>query len=207
MEDLGQVIVRPADASIVLANRKTTRIVMVLIGVYCFSRIITIAFDPDRASIAGLFNPVVLAIFFSGFVPGSLWQSLVVSFAGYALPVISAAAVAVRIRVAAHEKVPVRGVAGETILAMTSRLTVWCGAALMILVPLGQTNAFNSIPAIVTWAAGLTLGLLEQWFQAACVAKAHGISGRNGLVPAIITSVVTILVAGAIFLLTGVIRS
>ena len=181
-------------------KHKMARVVIILIGLYSFSRLVTVILDVQRFAFSNIINAVIPSYFFTSVDRGSLWQSMIIG--SFALLVIFPVNIMTAIVVGWKSK-GIKSIFWEMLAATTVRLPIFFGVALVVVYFSAQVMIYEVPVMLVIWASCFGIGLLEIWRVAGKIAVHHEIRPRVGIVPALLVTVLMVVIVIAITWLIG----
>nr|MDO8109906.1 hypothetical protein [Candidatus Sigynarchaeota archaeon] len=202
LESLGSCIERPETAWTALAEHKATRAVMIVIGLYSFSRLVSILLDVHRASFIDLVNGDPMQFYFGSLDRGTFWHSLVIG--SYACIVVFMTCAIFASIVAGLGKKNARLAFIDFLAAMTVRFPIIFGIGLIISYFSPVALIYKSTVVLAVWAAAFGLGIFEMWRVSGKIAVKYDLKPRIGILSSVFTSIgFTAIVIGITELIGG----
>ncbi|MEX2684360.1 MAG: hypothetical protein Q6373_022505 [Candidatus Sigynarchaeota archaeon] len=200
---IGNSIGSPETAWSRLSTHKATRGIMIVVGLFSFSRLVTVILDVHRFALGGSLDQDTLDMILGTIARGSIWHSLVIASCGIAVIIAGCMATAVAISKAGRHGTFGR-VFLELIVATTIRLPIIAGSALIALFLTGTVYITEDTASLATWIAGFAVALLEIWRVAGKVAARNEVRPRVGFIVAMLSSVIMAAITiGIVYLIGG----
>ena len=199
--DLGMSIEQPETCWDVMANHKAVRIVIILLGLYAFSRLVTVLLDVHRFAFIDLANAVIPTYFFTSIDRGSFWQSTIIS--SFAVLVILPMNLVTAVVTGRKMSGKIKIIFLEMLGATTIRLPIIFGIGLIGVYFSPQVMIYHVTIMLVIWATCFGIGVIEMWRVAGKIAIKHEAKARVGIIPALLVTVAMIALSVAITLLIG----
>jgi hypothetical protein len=216
LSKIGEGMEKPEAAWKALNGHGGTRAFLVITGLFAFSRLVTVILDVHRWSAVDLATtPVDLGFLLGTIERGSLLHSIIIGSFGFLIVLLPCAMLSVFLAPAgtgARNGAGMdagtgdgakKGVFLESLLATTFRLPIVLGGTLIALFLLGDVLIVEYPAPLVVWICGFGFGVFEIWRVSGKIAACHGHRPRDGILVALITSVIVTIVAVGMKALIG----
>ncbi len=187
---VGNSIGSPETAWSALSTHKATRGIMIIVGLFSFSRLLTVILDIHRLALNSPLDQATLDMILGTLAQGSAWHSLVITSCGIVVIIAVCMATA-----GAISKVGRKSTFGhvflELIVATTIRLPIIAGSALIAIALFLTGTVYiteQTIPLVI-WIAGFAIALLEIWRVSGKVAARNAVRPRAGIIVAVLSSI------------------
>jgi hypothetical protein len=201
LDDLGVSIEQPETCWDVMANHKGVRVVIIVLGLYVFSRLVTVILDVHRFAFFDVINAAVPTYFFTSIDRGSFWQSTIIG--SFSVLVIIPMSLVTAIATGRKTNGNIKIIFWEMLGATTIRLPIFFGIGLIVVYFSPQVMIYHVTPMLIIWASCFGLGLIEMWRVAGTIAIKHEAKARIGIIPALLVTMVMVALSVAITLLIG----
>ncbi|HME55748.1 MAG TPA: hypothetical protein VKM55_26315 [Candidatus Lokiarchaeia archaeon] len=195
LAELGGNIEQPETCWDVMAKHKLARAVIILLGLYTASRLVTVILDVQRFAFEDVINAAMPPYFFTSIDRGSLWQSVIIGSFG---PLVILAVSIVTAIITGWKTNHITSTFWEMLAATTVRLPIFFGVALVAVYFFPRVMIYQVTLMLVIWATCFGLGLLEILRVAGKVAARHEARPRAGIVPTLLVIVLIVTISIAI---------
>ncbi len=200
---IGNSIGSPEAAWKTLSTYKATRLIMIVVGLYSFSRLLTAILDVHRFALISPVDEGTLDMILGTLARGSIWHSLAIASCGIAVIVAVCLVTAGAISLTGHKN-KYGSIFLELITATTARLPVIAGSALIALFFTGTVYIAEFTVPLVIWVAGFAIAVLEIWRVSGKVAAQNEVRPRSGIIVAMLSSIaMAALTIGIVYLVGG----
>ncbi|MFX0098718.1 MAG: hypothetical protein ACFFCS_03995 [Candidatus Hodarchaeota archaeon] len=176
---LGESIDKPDQARGMLKNRPLLLAIVLIIGLYSFSRVLTVALDIHRWALLNEANDEIVNFLFSSIERGSILHSIIIAACGMMIPIGSNLLNGLTLSKLAKKKKS--ELLLELLVGSVIRLPIVFGLVLIISFFSGVTFMLENDITLIIWVAGVAFALLDSWRVAGKVAHSHGLKPRVGI--------------------------
>nr|MDO8087031.1 hypothetical protein [Candidatus Sigynarchaeum springense] len=204
IDAIGNSIGSPETAWSKLSTHKAARWIMIVVGLYSFSRLVTVILDIHRLALSSPLDQATLDMILGTLEQGSAWHSLVITSCSIAVIIAGCMATAGAISKAGQNST-FSHVFLELIAATTIRLPIIAGSALITLFLTGTVYVTENMVPLVIWIAGFAAAVLEIWRVSGKVAARNEARPRAGIIVAVLSSIaMAAVMIGIVYLIGGI---
>jgi hypothetical protein len=200
---IGDSIDKPDKAHDVLKARPLVLAIVLIVGLYSFSRVLTVAFDIHRWALVNHVNDEILAFLFSSIDRGSILHSIIIVASGMMIPLGSNLLNGLTLsKLAGKER---RKLILDLMVGSVIRLPIVFGLVLVVSFFSGVTFMLENDVTLIILIVGVAFALLDSWRVSGKVANSHGLKPRVGIWYSILYHVIfTVIFVGILFLIGGI---